>query len=251
MIDRSGILKWEEKGPIGVIKIDSGTPTNAIPKPDFADLNTIKQWVEQQEIKGVIVTGEGRHFCSGADLKYFEGQQLDSDAILRKFDVAEDVLSYFENLEKPIIAAVNGVCLGGGLEIALACHMRFCSKGAVFGFPEITHGVIPGYGGIQRLYNIVGRSRTLEIILTGDTFNAEYACEQGIANDFVNEKSCLNHAEEFINRVAEMGAKPVAYAIRSVNNANRMDYSHAIKEECRMFVELVIDQYKDGGDHIG
>jgi enoyl-CoA hydratase len=155
------------------------------------------------------------------------------------------------NLEKPVIASIDGACLGLGFEIALACHMRFCSSHALFGFPEIGHGIIPGQGGLQRLFSIAGKSRTLEIALTGEVFGADIAKQYGIVNHSVQDKSAFDYTVDFMTKIISMGRKPVAYTIRSVNNATRLDFQSAVKEECHLFAELVIEQYINQGGAIG
>ena len=251
MTDRSGILKWEERGPIGILKISSGEKGNAIPGPDFADPGIVRLWLGRDSIEGVLVTGEGRHFSSGADLTYFADCKFAWEKVGKLFETGREIINSLENIEKPVVAAIDGACLGAGFEIALACHMRFCSQNAIFGFPEISHGIIPGYGGLQRLLAVAGKSKTLEMALTGDVFGAEYARQYGIVNAIAENKTAFDHAFEIIARIVEMGRKPVQYTIRALNNALEKDFEAAAKEECHMFAELVIEQYVNGGGDIG
>ncbi len=251
MTDKSGILKWEERGRIGILRISSGKKGNAIPRPDFADPEIVKRWINRENIEGILVTGEARHFSSGADLSYFTGCEFTTEEIGKLFEAGREIINGLENIEKPVIAAIDGACLGAGLEIALACQLRYCSQKAIFGFPEVSHEIIPGYGGLQRLLAIAGKSRTLEIALTGEVFGAEYARQFGIVNAITEDKTAFDHALEVLGRIVEMGRKPVQYTIRAVNNALRKDFESAMKEECHMFAELVIEQYVNGGGDIG
>ncbi len=217
-----------------------------IPKPEFADGKKVMEWLEGNNVSGIILKGDGRHFSAGADLRYFNETNLSQEEYTNEFNRGNAILNYIENLEKPVIAAIDGACLGGGLEFALACHIRYCSCNAVFGFPEINHGILPGFGGTERLVKTVGRSRAIEILLTGDTFGAERALEIGLVNYISSEKSCFNYAVEVMEKIIAKGEKPVTYAIRSVNNSCRLDFETAMKEEGRMFADLVINRY--GGE---
>lgn len=208
----------------------------------------MREWVEREEILGIILKGEGRHFSAGADLEYFKREELSAEEYRSEFDKGKAILNYIESMEKPVIAAIDGICFGGGLEIALACHIRYCSSKALFGFPEINHGIVPGLGGVERLVQTVGRSRGLEMLLTGDYINSQRAYEIGLVNCVVEEKSCMDYSLEVMEKIISKGVKPVAYAIRSVNNAGTMEFEAAMKEEGKMFADLVISQY--GGEAV-
>jgi enoyl-CoA hydratase/carnithine racemase len=241
----TGCLRWQEYGNIGAIKI-SNPPSNGLPSPEFAEINTIREWIEQDHIWGVILHGEGRHFSAGADMEYFKDTNMNEDGITGEIRAGVEVLEYIERVEKPVIASIDGVCLGGGLEIALACHMRFCSKDAVFGFPEINHGLIPCLSGIRRLVETAGRAKALEILLTGEIFGAREAHEIGIVNQIIDDKSSYEFVISIIGRITKKGRKAVSYAIKAVNNSLFMDLEDAMKEESRMFFDLVVNGYTKG-----
>lgn len=240
MTDKSGCLKWEESDRIGIIKI-SMPPKNLLPSPEFAEIGVVREWISQKHIRGIVLTGEGRHFSAGADLSYFNF--TNSKDCISEFNAGKELLDYFEKLEKPVVASIDGVCLGGGLELALACHMRYCSERAVFGFPEINHGIIPGLCGAERLAKVVGRSHALEILLTGSTFNSQKALKLGLVNGIVDASSSIKPVMEIINRIVDFGEKPVSYCIRAVNNSNTKDFAYVSLEESKMFGDLVIGQY--------
>ena len=212
-----------------------------MPKPEFAEIQVVRSWVEQKHILGVILTGEGRHFSAGADLEYFK--RISMVEFILGFKTGKNLLNYIENLEKPCIASIDGVCLGGGLELALACHLRYCSEGAVFGFPEINHGIIPGLGGVDRLVKTIGRSKALELLLVGDTFGAREASSLGIVNGIVDPSNALGKVMNIINKIVDNGEKPVSYCLRAVRNSNSKDFASAAMEESKMFGDLVIGQY--------
>lgn len=212
-----------------------------MPRPEFADIEVVREWIEQKHIRGVVFAGQGRHFSAGADLKYFN--QLCAKDYIDEFNAGKALLNYMENIEKPIIASIDGVCLGGGLEIALACHMRYCSEKAVFGFPEINHGIIPGLGGVERLVKTVGRAKAMELLLTGDTFNSLDALSIGIVNGIVHPSNSFSQVMEIMKKIVESAEKPVTYCIRAINNSGKKDFAYVSLEESKMFGDLVIEQY--------
>ena len=247
LMDRSGCLRWEEKDQVGIIKIWR-KPANTIPSPDFADPKIVEEWINRENIKGVIVTGEGKHFSAGADMEQFKTFDYSSPEFIESFKYGRAILELFENIDKPVIASIDGACIGGGLEIALACDIRYCSHRAFFGFTELNHGIIPALGGIDRLVKEVGRSKAMEVLLIGDTFNAEHAKKIGLVNKVINEKSAFSYAMEIIEGIISKGEKPVSYAIEAINNTTKMDMEKALNEESKMFTQLVISQYGGGGE---
>lgn len=228
----------------------SGKNANALPRPDFADIDVVKSWVNNEEIRGVILTGEGRHFCSGADIEQFKDIEINKnpEQNVKKFGVGREILDCLESLEKPVIASIDGACIGGGLEVALACHLRYCSSNAVFGFTEINHGIIPMLGGIERLVKIVGKSKAFEILLSADTFNAEYALETGIVNKITKSKSALEYTIGIMESIITKKSKPVKYAMSLVNNVGKSEFDVDMNYECRMFAELVIDEFGNNSE---
>jgi len=228
----------------------SGKNANALPRPDFADIDVVRSWIGDEEIRGVILTGEGRHFCSGADIEQFKSIEINKnpEQNVKKFEAGRKILSYIENLEKPVIASIDGACIGGGLEIALACHLRYCSSNAIFGFTEINHGIIPMLGGIERLAAITGKSKAFELLLSADTFNAEYALETGIVNSIAKSKSALDHSLSIMTNIISKKSKPVMYAMRLVKNVGNAEFEADMNYECRMFAELVIDEYGNSAE---
>lgn len=203
----------------------------------------MKEWICRDTIKGVIVTGDGKHFSAGADMEQFQTYDYKSSEFIDSFQDGRAILELFENIDKPVIASIDGACLGGGLEIALACQMRFCSERAFFGFTELNHGIIPALGGIDRLVREVGRPKALEILMIGDTFDSEYAYRIGLVNKVIHEKSALDYTMSVIKRIVDKGDKPVSYAIKAINNTRKMDMEAALREESKMFADLVIKQF--------
>lgn len=163
-----------------------------------------------KDIRGVILTGSGeKAFAAGADISQFTG--LDSLSGFRFAARGQAIFDRIETMSKPVIAAVNGYALGGGSELALACHIRIASENAEFGQPEVNLGILPGFGGTQRLPRIVGIGRATEIILTGERINAQRAYEIGLVNLVVSSDTLVDRAREMIRTIA--GKAPIAVAL--------------------------------------
>ena len=208
----------QRSGPGLTIVINREQKLNALNKTVLNELHTvIKDAIADTEIKGVIVTGAGhKAFVAGADISEFaqfdqgQGRQLAVEAQDRVFDL-------IHHAPKPFIAALNGYALGGGLELALACHLRVAADTAKMGLPEVTLGLIPGYGGTQRLTQLIGRGRALEMILTGEMITAGQALQYGLVNDVTTSDQLMNRAQAMLNLMATRSPKAIAAAIRAVN----------------------------------
>lgn len=167
-------------------------------------------------LKGVILTGAGeKAFVAGADIKEFLG--LDKGAGAALAQRGQDAFFLIERFHRPVIAAVNGFALGGGCELAMACHMRLASEKARFGQPEVNLGIIPGYGGTQRLITYIGRSKATELILTGDMMNAAEAHRLGLVNHVLPNEELIGKATEIIEKIATKGPVAVASALDCIN----------------------------------
>ena len=162
-MEKSNIVNWDRRGEIGILTISNGKE-NYLPQPDFVDIEEIKKWTSEDDLKGIIITGLGRNFSAGADIENLNKLSQNEDLLQEKMELGKNVLDFIENLNIPVIAAINGVCFGGGLEIALACHIRIASPKALFAFPEINHGIIPGLGGTYRLSKLINKG-IYEILL--------------------------------------------------------------------------------------
>ncbi len=242
-------LLLETSNHILTITIDRETKLNALNKETLSELhNAIADAFDDSDIKGVIITGAGaKAFIAGADISEFaaytpgEGKELAREGHNKVFD-------FIENGNKPVIAAINGFALGGGLELAMACHMRIASSNAKMGLPEVSLGLIPGYGGTQRLAQLVGKGRALEMILTADMITAEEAYRNGLVNHVVEPEQLLSKAREILERILLRSPFAVTCAIRAVNagsNDGKNGYSIEIEEFSRCFGS---DDFKEGVD---
>lgn len=167
-------------------------------------------------IVGVVVTGAGeKAFVAGADIKAF--LSLDNEKAQALSKQGHDAYNHIENFDKPVIAAVNGFALGGGCELAMACHMRIAGAKAKFGQPEVNLGIVPGYGGSQRLVQLVGKGKAMELLLTGDMIGAEEAHLLGLANHVVPQGEEVAKAKEILLKIATKGPIAIAKTIELVN----------------------------------
>ena len=193
---------------------------NALNRAVIEELGEVMQEVyDDDDVKGVIITGEGdRAFAAGADI----AEMSDLNEVNgRKFaEIGQEVFSSIEKCDKPVIAAVHGFALGGGCELAMACHIRVAAKNAVFGQPEVNLGLIPGFGGTQRLTHLVGKGRALELIMTGDTISAERAERIGLVNHVVEDKAAaLEYSRRMLQKIISKAPLAVGMVVESVNAA--------------------------------
>lgn len=203
---------------IAIITVNRPKKLNALNADTIQELHeAFKKANEDSKIRVIIITGSGeKAFVAGADIKEFvkfnqiEGTQLSAKGHQLLFD-------YVENLQKPVIAAVNGFALGGGLELAMAAHVRVASTNARFGLPEVSLGVIPGYGGTQRLPQLIGKGRALEMILTAGMIPAEKALSYGLVNKVVEQEQLLESAKEIAAKIIANAPSAIATAINTVN----------------------------------
>ncbi|MCJ8210494.1 enoyl-CoA hydratase-related protein [Mucilaginibacter sp. RS28] len=214
----------ENKGRIRYITINRESKLNALNKETIDELNSaFTDAFEDKTVSGVIITGAGtRAFVAGADISEFQHMGKEAGIALAK-NGHERLTGLIANGTKPVIAAINGFALGGGLELALACHMRVASATAKMGLPEVTLGLIPGYGGTQRLTELVGKGRAMELILTADMVTAEQALQYGLINYSVPAEELIGKAEEILNKILQRSPKAVTAAIKAVNAATYND----------------------------
>lgn len=240
------ILVEKENG-IAVITINRPLKLNALNKATIEELSSAFKAQEQDNtVKVIVVTGSGeKAFVAGADISEFanfsvnEGEQLAAKGQELLFDLVQ-------NLSTPVIAAVNGFALGGGLELAMAAHFRVASDNAKMGLPEVSLGVIPGYGGTQRLPQLVGKGRAMEMIMTAGMINAEEAKAYGLVNHVVPQADLLDFCKGIAGKIMKNSPVAISYAIKAIN-ANYEDGVNGYKEEIRLFGESFgTEDFKEG-----
>lgn len=232
---------------VATITINRPDKLNAINNEVMTDLEgAIMELRHNDVVRAVILTGSGdKAFVAGADIR--ELSYLNTFSATALSERGQEIFSLFENCPKPVIAYVNGYALGGGFELALACHMRIASEKAIFGLPEVSLGLIPGYGGTQRLTALTGKGRALELILTGNTFNAQRAYEMGVVNKVVSHDSGLEETRKFIDVMLTRGPLALSKAIQVVNTSS--DPSEGYRAESDAFGQLFgTKDFKEGAN---
>ncbi|WP_379094083.1 enoyl-CoA hydratase/isomerase family protein [Pedobacter sp. UC225_65] len=209
----------EVKDHIFYITINREQKLNALNKEVLTELAAaIAFAAENDEIRGVLLTGAGeKAFVAGADISEFQHYNLAEGKELAKSGHT-NVFDAIENCPKPVVAAINGFALGGGLELAMACHIRIASENAKLGLPEVTLGLIPGYGGTQRLTQLVGKGRAMEMITTADMITAEKAYRIGLVNEVVPQTELIAKAEEILGKIKQRAPLAIASAIKAINS---------------------------------
>ncbi len=202
--------------------------------------NAVDEAVKNPGVGAIIVTGAGRAFVAGADIAELRAKSPEQMHELARR--GQDVFRKFETSPKPVIAAVNGFALGGGCELALACHVRVASEHAKFGQPEVKLGIIPGYGGTQRLARIAGKGRALQLLLTGEIIDATEAYRIGLANQVVTPAMLLEAARGMANAMMANGPLALAGCIDVVNRGADMPLDDACALEAKVFSELAATQ---------
>jgi len=229
-------LLTEIETGIFIITINRPDKLNALNKDVFNDLDKVTDEIYQnREIKSAIITGAGsKAFVAGADISEF--LTLDASQASQLSTRGHRVFDKIEDSPKPIVAAVNGFALGGGCELALACHFIYASENAKFGQPEVNLGLIPGYGGTQRLTQLVGRNRALELLMSGNMISAKEAMDCGLVNKVFPAEELLPKTKEILSLIQTKAPIAVAKVIECVNNFDhtRQGYDLEIKKfgEC-------------------
>lgn len=224
----------ELKDNVLYLTINRPQKLNALNREVLTELATaIASAQENKEVRAILITGAGdKAFVAGADISEFQDYNLEKGKQLAK-DGHNNVFNAIENSTKPVIAAINGFALGGGLELAMACHIRIASENAKLGLPEVTLGLIPGYGGTQRLAQLVGKGLAFEMIFTADMIGAEKALQIGLVNHVVPQSDLLAKADELVGKIISKAPLALSSAIKAINagfNSNLDGYQTEIEE---------------------
>jgi enoyl-CoA hydratase len=242
--DNISVKKDED---IILITINRPSKLNALNRATIKELHEAFDKAEDDEdIRVIILTGSGeKAFVAGADISEFADFNVKEGAKLAKKG-QEILFDFVENLSKPVIAAVNGFALGGGLELAMACHFRIASDNAKMGLPEVSLGVIPGYGGTQRLPQLVGKGKAMEMIMTAGMITAEEALHFGLVNYVVTQDELLPLAEKIAGKITRNSPSAISGAIKAVN-ANFKDGVNGFKIEIEEFGKCFgTDDFEEG-----
>ncbi len=230
----------------GILTLTLNRPDklNALNAEVLNELDQAISWVETEtSVKGVLLTGSGeKAFVAGADIAEFT--TLDRSSGERLSKKGQDILMRIEQSTCPWVAAVNGFALGGGAELAMACHLRIGASNAVFGLPEVSLGLIPGYGGTQRLPLLIGRSKAMELILTGRQMKAEEALQCGLLHALAEEGKLLETAEQLLLNVLKKAPIAVRHAVQAILHSGE---ETGYPREASLFGDLCqTDDFKEG-----
>lgn len=231
---------------IYTITVNRPDKMNALNKDVFTDLNTAADFInDNADIKAAIITGAGpKAFVAGADITEFGG--LDKAGAMALAKRGQDIFLKIEQSRKPIIAAVNGFALGGGCELAMACHFRIASDNAKFGQPEVNLGLIPGYGGTQRLTQLIGKGRAIELLISGNMIDANTALQYGLVNYVVPQAELLDKAKAILQVINTKAPIAVAKCIEVANTVFD-ETKNGFEEEIRSFGEcFATEDMKEG-----
>jgi enoyl-CoA hydratase len=223
-----------KQGHVGILTMNRPEALNALSKAVFADLAKALDQVEHDEdVYVVVITGSGRAFVAGADIGEMASMNVEEG--LAFSELGNSLLMRVDMFPKPTIAAVNGFALGGGCELALACDIRVASEKAKFGQPEVGLGIIPGFGGTQRMARIVGTGQAMELIYTADTIDAARASEIGMVNHVVAPDELLNFAVELANKIASKAQVAIRTSKLAIRRGIDCDISTAVTYEALAF----------------
>ncbi len=227
----------EVENKIATLQINN-PPANTLSSQVVNELSHILDSLSgKDDTKVIIITGYGSFFCAGADIK--EIAKINSAKEAEKFSLfGQELIKKILNLQKPIIAAINNVCLGGGLELAMACHIRIASDNAKLGLPEITLGIMPGFGGTQLLTRLVGRGKATEMILTGEKVLAKDMMEIGLLNNIVPKEKLMKEAKEIARKIAEKGFIAVSSALRAIMDESARNFDKGLSLETSFFKKI-------------
>lgn len=235
------------KNGLAQIVINRPKKLNALNKDTISELsNAFKALEEDKTIKAIVLTGSGeKAFVAGADISEFAHFSVAEGGFLAKKG-QEILFNLVENLSTPVIAAINGFALGGGLELAMSCHFRIASDNAKMGLPEVSLGVIPGYGGTQRLPQLVGKGKAMELIMTAGMISATDALNSGLVNHVTTQEELLPLAEKIAGKIMRNSSVAISAAIKAVN-ANFEDGTNGFDVEIDAFGNCFgTDDFKEG-----
>lgn len=230
-------LNWSYDEKIATIKLDR-PPANALSSGVMKELTEALNEIEQTEdIRVVLIHGEGRFFSAGADIKEFTMVQSEDD-FSKLGTTGQELFERMENYPKPIIAAIHGAALGGGLELAMACHFRLVTEQAKLGLPELQLGIIPGFAGSQRLPRYVGTAMAAEMMFTSDPITGLEAVRYGLANHAYPEEELLENARKIAKKIAKKSPLSIKATIELLNYSKTKEFYQGVKREAELFGEV-------------
>lgn len=235
-------IQWEVNNNIGILGLDN-PPGNYLESPEFIPVNLLKQLIESEEVKALLITGTGKHFSGGASREHLISMTQLDGKMIELMENGKTLLEYIEHLHIPAFAAIKGICFGGGLEIALSCHVRICTTNALFAFPESNQNIIPGLGGIYRLREQSSFLNTLKLVLGGDMIDAGEALQMKLVDHIVGNDELMGCSLKLVEKMTTgRPLKVIRYVMQALRNSSELSFTEAMKEETRMFCELAREE---------
>jgi len=235
---------WERDGSIGILALptDRGSYLH---EPQFMPVEELEKYFNEHGLKGIIIRGSGRHFSGGADLARLRQLAQDEALLFEKMTAGKRIISLIESTTLPVVAEISGACFGGGLEIALACHIRICSDNAIFAFPEVSYNIMPGLGGTIRLSKVIGPGRAAEVILSGDAISSDKALKMSIVDYKIPAKELHDFSLKYLRKLTnDRDIDVIRSVMQSIRNSRVMDPDRALEEETRLFCALAVRNMK-------
>lgn len=230
-------VQFEQMENIGVISL-AHPPANALSQATFTGIVEALDYVEKEKsIKVVIIRGEGKFFAAGADIKEFTSVETKEQAAQLAKN-GQDICRRIELFPKPVIATIHGAALGGGLELAMSCHIRFATPDAKLGLPELNLGILPGFAGTQRLPKIIGKAKALEIMFSGLPISGEEAKALGLVNQCYAQEEILDKALTFAKLAASKGALSLQYTLQAVAYGEDHGVEEGSQKEAELFGQI-------------
>lgn len=214
----------------------SNPPYNYLTEPEFEKPDTLREFLSREELKGAVVSGQGKHFCAGASMEHLAEMAKNVSGLKQSMEKGKQLLDIIRYATVPVVAAIRGSCLGGGLEIALACHFRFAAKSAMFGFPESQQLIMPGLGGTIYPQEIVPRRHLIELTVSGKLIGAREALDMGIIDRCCKGMDIADEARKYLGQLTD-GRPPalIRSIMSSIHNARTLPLEEALRRETELF----------------
>ncbi|MFF2796019.1 enoyl-CoA hydratase [Lysinibacillus xylanilyticus] len=234
-------LSWKAEDGVAIITI-ARPPANALSRGIIAEVNAVLDEVENDDtVRVLVLHGEGRFFSAGADIKEFT-EVTSGDEFSKLASNGQQVFERVESFSKPIIAAIHGAALGGGLELAMSCHLRFVTESAKLGLPELQLGLIPGFGGTQRLPRYVGVAKAAEMMFTSEPISGTEAVQWGLANRAFTDEAFLEETLKVAKKIAKKSPVALKAAIQTLQYAKHASFYEGIEAEAQSFGTVFVSE---------
>ena len=242
-------VRWEVREGIGILTLNN-PPENYLYEPAFIKPEILEEWTHDDSLRGILIHGSGKHFSAGGDTKRLFDLIDNQVNLPQMMKEGNALINHLVSLNLPLVAAIHGICFGGGLELALACHIRIAAERALFAFPETGLALMPGLGGTLRLPSTIGMGHASRMILSGDMISAEEAKMIRLVDTIVPGTEVFDHAFRLLVKMTrDLPLKVIQSVIQALRNTEMMDHESALREETRMFCQLALEESERRKNH--